>query len=125
MKGSAKSALQGFANIIRRLVLGPGSGACSSPERHGWRCKLYELSRAGLCRLARLRNNYPRRLPVLISLLDASQSDARELPALLRGKKVLVVGDDRQVSPSAAFLSIANTGAATTNFLSDLSFAQK
>ena len=39
----------------------------------------------------------------LVILDEASQSDARELPALLRGKKMLVVGDDRQVSPSAAF----------------------
>jgi superfamily I DNA and/or RNA helicase len=38
----------------------------------------------------------------LVILDEASQSDAREMPALLRGKKVLVVGDDRQVSPSAA-----------------------
>ena len=42
----------------------------------------------------------------LVILDEASQSDARELPALLRGKKILVVGDDRQVSPSSAFLSI-------------------
>jgi very-short-patch-repair endonuclease len=35
---------------------------------------------------------------------EASQSDITALPALLRGKKVLVVGDDKQVSPTAAFV---------------------
>ena len=34
----------------------------------------------------------------LVILDEASQSDISELPALLRGKKILVVGDDRQVS---------------------------
>lgn len=58
----------------------------------------------------------------LVILDEASQSDARELPALLRGKKVLVVGDDRQVSPSAAFLSIANIGRLRENFLSEFPF---
>jgi superfamily I DNA and/or RNA helicase len=44
------------------------------------------------------------------------------LPALLRGKKVSVVGDDRQVSPSAAFLSIANIERLRENFLSEFPF---
>jgi hypothetical protein len=35
----------------------------------------------------------------LVILDEASQSDVTELPALLRGNKVLIVGDDRQVSP--------------------------
>ena len=58
----------------------------------------------------------------LVILDEASQSDARELPALLRGKKILVVGDDRQVSPSAAFLSIANIERLRENFLSEFPF---
>jgi superfamily I DNA and/or RNA helicase len=58
----------------------------------------------------------------LVILDEASQSDARELPALLRGKKVLVVGDDRQVSPSAAFLSIANIERLRENLLSEFPF---
>ena len=37
----------------------------------------------------------------LVIIDEASQSDVTELPALLRGKKILVVGDDRQVSPTA------------------------
>jgi very-short-patch-repair endonuclease len=40
----------------------------------------------------------------LVIIDEASQSDITALPALLRGKKVLVVGDDKQVSPTAAFV---------------------
>jgi very-short-patch-repair endonuclease len=58
----------------------------------------------------------------LVILDEASQSDARELPALLRGKKVLVVGDDRQVSPGAAFISIANIQRLRANYLDDFPF---
>ena len=38
---------------------------------------------------------------------EASQSDIKEITTLLRGKKLLVVGDDKQVSPSAAFIENA------------------
>ena len=34
----------------------------------------------------------------------------------LRGKKVLVVSDDRQVSPGAAFISIANIQRPRANY---------
>ncbi len=37
----------------------------------------------------------------LVIVDEASQSDIWALPALLRGKKLLVVGDHKQVSPSA------------------------
>lgn len=40
----------------------------------------------------------------LVVIDEASQSDISCLPALLRGKKILVVGDDKQVSPSAVGL---------------------
>lgn len=36
---------------------------------------------------------------------EASQSDIQALPALLRGKKLLIVGDAKQVSPTEAFVS--------------------
>ena len=41
----------------------------------------------------------------LVIIDEASQSDVTELPALLRGKKILVVGDDRQVSPTPPFVT--------------------
>lgn len=41
----------------------------------------------------------------LVIIDEASQSDIWALPALLRGKKLLVVGDHKQVSPSAVGLA--------------------
>ncbi len=35
---------------------------------------------------------------------EASQSDLWALPAILRGKRILVVGDDKQVSPDGGFI---------------------
>ena len=46
----------------------------------------------------------------LVVLDEASQSDVTALPALLRGAEVLVVGDGKQVSPTAAFVSEARIG---------------
>ena len=40
----------------------------------------------------------------LVIIDEASQSDLTALPALMRAKKVLVVGDDKQVSPDAVGL---------------------
>ena len=39
----------------------------------------------------------------LVIIDEASQSDAWAIPALLRGKKVLIVGDDKQVGPQPSF----------------------
>ncbi|MDR4506208.1 MAG: AAA domain-containing protein [Candidatus Scalindua sp.] len=40
----------------------------------------------------------------LVIVDEASQCDIRELPAIARGEKLLIVGDDRQVSPTAPFV---------------------
>ncbi|HZL51795.1 MAG TPA: AAA domain-containing protein, partial [Terracidiphilus sp.] len=37
----------------------------------------------------------------LVIVDEASQSDITALPAIMRGKKILIVGDDKQVSPSS------------------------
>jgi len=39
----------------------------------------------------------------LVIIDEASQSDAWAVPSLLRGKKVLIVGDDKQVGPQPSF----------------------
>lgn len=40
----------------------------------------------------------------LVIVDEASQCDIRELPAIARGKQVLIVGDDQQVSPTPEFI---------------------
>jgi very-short-patch-repair endonuclease len=125
MKGSAKAALQGFANIIHRL--GAGTGQRASLHRQNARQAMQGCFDAVPCWIMptwRVSEQLPPELGSfdLVIMDEASQSDARELPALLRGKKILVVGDNRQISPSSAFLSIANIARLRHNFLSQFPF---
>jgi very-short-patch-repair endonuclease len=58
----------------------------------------------------------------LVIIDEASQSDITALPALLRGKKVLIVGDDKQVSPTAAFVEEKKLIQLKHNYLKDQPF---
>ena len=68
-------------------------------------------------------------LPVIVGSFDlviideASQSDITALPALLRGKKVLIVGDDKQVSPTGAFIEERKLLQLKHNYLRNQPFA--
>jgi very-short-patch-repair endonuclease len=55
----------------------------------------------------------------LVIIDEASQSDIWALPALLRGKKVLVVGDERQVSPAAIGVAEEKIKELSNRFLSN------
>jgi very-short-patch-repair endonuclease len=125
MKGTAKAALRAFADIIRRLASGKGQRAAlyrQDSRRAMENC--YDAVPCWIMPTWRVSEQLPASFDAfdLVILDEASQSDARELPALLRGRKILVVGDDRQVSPSAAFLSIANIGRLRENFLSEFPY---
>jgi hypothetical protein len=60
----------------------------------------------------------------LVIVDEASQSDVAALPALMRGKKLLIVGDDKQVSPTGAFLSARALLQLQHTFLKSQPFAQ-
>jgi superfamily I DNA and/or RNA helicase len=53
----------------------------------------------------------------LVVIDEASQSDLTALPSLLRSKKVLIVGDDKQVSPDAVGLEEQKIGRLMNRFL--------
>ncbi|KKL50124.1 hypothetical protein LCGC14_2308650, partial [marine sediment metagenome] len=59
----------------------------------------------------------------LVIIDEASQSDITALPAILRAKKLLIVGDDKQVSPTAAFLAEEKILQLKHNFLRGQPFA--
>jgi very-short-patch-repair endonuclease len=125
MKGTARAALRAFADIIRRLASGKGQRAAlyrRDSRRAMENC--YDAVPCWIMPTWRVSEQLPASFGAfdLVILDEASQSDARELPALLRGKKILVVGDDRQVSPNAAFLSIANIARLRENFLSEFPY---
>ncbi len=60
----------------------------------------------------------------LVIIDEASQSDITALPAILRAKKLLIVGDDKQVSPTAAFLAEEKISQLKHNFLREQPFAE-
>ena len=55
---------------------------------------------------------------------EASQCDLRALPVLFRGKKVLVVGDPEQISPSSVGIEEEKVFELMKQFLSDIPFAE-
>ena len=60
----------------------------------------------------------------LVIVDEASQSDITALPAMMRAKKLLVVGDDKQVSPTAAFLAEEKILRLKHNFLKNQPFEE-
>jgi len=60
----------------------------------------------------------------LLIIDEASQSDAWALPAIARAKKILVVGDDKQVSPSDVGVKETDILSLTKRFLSGLPYGQ-
>ncbi len=98
------SALQKFAMKVRQL--GAGTGKAAERHRRGIREATLEAAGAVPCWILpewRVAEQLPSKLAAfdLVVVDEASQSDITALPAVLRGKKLLVVGDDKQVSPSA------------------------
>ena len=101
------AALQMFLTAIRRI--GKGTGKSASRLRRDARAAMETSYAAVPCWIMpswRISESLPATLGSfdLVIFDEASQSDIAALPALLRAKKVLIVGDDKQVSPTAAFI---------------------
>jgi len=60
----------------------------------------------------------------LVIIDEASQSDISTLPVIMRAKKLLVVGDDKQVSPTGAFIKEEKILQLRHNFLRDQPFGE-
>ena len=103
MQGGRRTALTQFLNAIRQI--GAGTGVSARRYRGDARAAMLECMEAVPCWIMptwRVSESLPATLGAfdLVIVDEASQSDVMALPALLRAKKVLVVGDNRQVSPS-------------------------
>jgi len=101
------AALQMFLVAIRRI--GKGTGKSASRLRRDAREAMESSYAAVPCWIMptwRISESLPATLSSfdLVIFDEASQSDISALTALLRAKKVLIVGDDKQVSPTAAFI---------------------
>lgn len=105
---SIKSALVEFVRALAKI--GKGTGKTAWIHRRAAREAMGRCYAAVPCWIMptwRVAEQLPAELGALdlVIIDEASQSDVTELPALLRGKKILVVGDDRQVSPTPQFVA--------------------
>jgi len=96
------TALTKFAMTVRKL--GAGTGKAADRHRRAIREAAMEAAGAVPCWILpewRVAEQLPSELAIfhLVIIDEASQSDITALPAVMRGQKLLIVGDDRQVSP--------------------------
>jgi very-short-patch-repair endonuclease len=110
MTGPVRAALMMFATALRKIGTGKSVGA--GRHRRAARQAMAACYGGVPCWIMpswRVAEQLPGELGTfdLVIMDEASQSDIKEITTLLRGKKVLVVGDDKQVSPSAAFIENA------------------
>ncbi|MGB5096437.1 MAG: AAA domain-containing protein [Porticoccaceae bacterium] len=115
-------ALAGYATAIHRIRQGTGPNA--TRYRRDAREAMLDAAGAVPCWImshARISEAMPPDIGAfdLVIVDEASQSDLWALPAILRGKKILVVGDDKQVSPDGSFISGQKIQALKTRFLSE------
>lgn len=120
------SALSGYATAIRRI--GQGTGANAPRYRRDARAAMGDAAGAVPCWImphSRISEAMPADIGAfdLVIVDEASQSDLWALPAILRGKKILVVGDDKQVSPDGSFIAAQQIEILRQRFLGDQPFA--
>ena len=101
---SVRQALQAYLNAVQ--AMGAGTGVRAVRFRKNARDAMVRAYQAVPCWVLpqwRVSETIPPDIGLfdLVVIDEASQSDIWALPALLRGRKVLVVGDHKQVSPSA------------------------
>jgi len=97
------SALSMFVNALQRI--GKGTGVSAARHRKDARSAIqcaYEAVPCWIMPHWRVSEVFPAEIGMfdLVIIDEASQSDVWALPAIMRGKKVLIVGDDRQISPA-------------------------
>lgn len=118
-------ALAGYSTAIRKIGMGTGPNA----ERYRRDAKQCMDSAAGaipcwIMSHSKISESMPPEIGSfdLVIVDEASQSDLWALPAIVRGKKVLVVGDDKQVSPDGGFKSSKRINELRNRFLNDQPF---
>ena len=100
-------ALAGYATAIRRI--GQGTGPNAVRFRRDAREAMLDAAGAVPCWIMshfKVSESMPADIGAfdLVIVDEASQSDLWALPAIFRGAKILVVGDDKQVSPDPGFI---------------------
>ena len=115
-------ALSGYSTAIRKI--GQGTGPNAHRYRRDAREAMLEAAGAVPCWImshSKVSESMPPDIGIfdLVIVDEASQSDLWALPAIVRGKKILVVGDNKQVSPDGGFISSGKIDDLKIRFLSD------
>ncbi|NYS39770.1 hypothetical protein F2S88_01690, partial [Pseudomonas syringae pv. actinidiae] len=118
--GAASTA--GYSTAIRKI----GQGTSPNAERYRRDAQQCMQDAAGavpcwIMSHAKISESMPAEIGAfdLVIVDEASQSDLWALPAIVRAKKVLVVGDDKQVSPDGGFKSGKRIGELRNRYLND------
>lgn len=119
---SVRQALQAYLNAVQ--AMGAGTGVRAIRHRKTARDAMVRAYQAVPCWVLpqwRVSETIPPEVGLfdLVVIDEASQSDIWALPALLRGKKLLVVGDHKQVSPSAVGTAEEKIKELSTRFLNN------
>lgn len=120
------SALETYRTAVRRIGMGTGPNAVR--HRRDAQKAMLEAQAAVPCWVmshAKVSETLPAKLGCfdLVIVDEASQSDLWALPAVLRGQRILVVGDDKQVSPDGGFISAAHIQELKDRFLGEQPYA--
>lgn len=115
------AALQQFLSALARLPKTAGAKTATR-QRRILRDSLQRCASAIPCWIMpewRVAEQLPPDLASfdLVVIDEASQSNIMALPVVLRGKKILIVGDDKQVSPSAVGIEVATVNRLRTTYL--------
>lgn len=99
---AVRAALNAYMNAVR--MLGKGTGVRANRYRKEARDAMAKAYKAVPCWIMphwRVSEALPSDIGAfdLVIIDEASQSDLWALPSMIRGKKIMVVGDDQQVSP--------------------------
>jgi len=115
-------ALAGYATAIRKI--GQGTGPNAVRYRRDARDAMTDAAGAVPCWIMshfKVSESMPANIGAfdLVIVDEASQSDLWALPAIVRGARILVVGDDKQVSPDPGFIDSQRINELKNRFLSD------
>lgn len=119
---NVRAALEKYRSAIMRIGKGTGKGA------HYYRREAREASDGASAAIPcwimphyRISESLPAEFGNfdLVIIDEASQSDLTALPAIMRAKKVLIVGDDKQVSPEGVGLDIEKIRNLMAQYLSN------
>jgi very-short-patch-repair endonuclease len=119
---SIRAALQAYLSAIQKI--GKGTGKRAARYRQDARAAAEQANPAVPCWIMphyRVSESLPPELGCfdLVIIDEASQSDLTALPSLLRAKKALIVGDDKQVSPEGVGLEEEKIRSLMSRFLAD------